>query len=119
MEILGACDVLLHPSLHDSGGYACVEAMACGKPIICLDLGGPATLVDSECGIKVKAGDPEQTLRDLAGALRLLAQDSVLRARLGTGARRVVAARCDWDHKGDLVYGKYARSLARQNSDAA
>ena len=39
---LAECDVLVHPSLHDSGGGVCLEAMAAGRPVICLDLGGPA-----------------------------------------------------------------------------
>ena len=33
------CHVLVHPSLHDSGGWVCLEAMAAGRPVICLDLG--------------------------------------------------------------------------------
>lgn len=119
MQILSACDVLVHPSLHDSGGYACVEAMACGRPVVCLDLGGPAALVDSECGIRIPANNPEQTKREIAAALRALAEDPAHRARLGAGARRVVAARCDWDKVGDFVYGDYAYSLARPGSDAA
>ena len=45
LEMLAACDVLVHPSLHDSGGWVCLEAMAAGKPVICLDLGGPAEQV--------------------------------------------------------------------------
>jgi glycosyltransferase involved in cell wall biosynthesis len=118
-DILGNCDVLVHPSIHDSGGYACVEAMACGRPVICLDLGGPATLVDSECGIKITARCPEQTEQDMASALGLLAANLRLRAQLGAGARRMVAARCDWDSKGDLVYGECARKLACPRSDAA
>jgi glycosyltransferase involved in cell wall biosynthesis len=40
---LGECHVLVHPSLHDSGGWVCLEAMAAGRPLLCLDLGGPAT----------------------------------------------------------------------------
>ncbi len=37
---LGECDVLGASSLHDSGGWVCLEAMAAGRPVICLDLGG-------------------------------------------------------------------------------
>ena len=31
---LGDCAVLVHPSLHDSGGAVCAEAMAAGRPVI-------------------------------------------------------------------------------------
>ena len=47
------CDVLLFPALHESGGCVSVEAMAAGRPVICLDLGGPALQVTEATGIKV------------------------------------------------------------------
>lgn len=37
--------VFVFPSLHDSGGTVVLEAQAYGLPVICLDIGGPATLV--------------------------------------------------------------------------
>ena len=56
LQQLRDCDVLVHPSLHDSGGWVCVEAMAAGRPVICLDLGGPATQVTAETGVKCRPG---------------------------------------------------------------
>jgi glycosyltransferase involved in cell wall biosynthesis len=46
-------DVLLFPSLRDSGGMVVLEAMSKGLPVICLDLGGPGQIVDETCGIKI------------------------------------------------------------------
>ncbi len=46
LKQLGRSHVLVHPSLHDSGGFVCIEAMAAGRPVICLKLGGPAEIVD-------------------------------------------------------------------------
>lgn len=43
-------DVLLFPSLHDSGGNVVVEAMSFGLAVVCLDLGGPQCFVSSDCG---------------------------------------------------------------------
>jgi glycosyltransferase involved in cell wall biosynthesis len=102
LEKLAECDVLLHPSLHDSGGWVCLEAMAAGRPVICLDLGGPALQVTERTGIKVPAREPEQTVRDLATALTRLAADPVLRARLGFAARQRVQEHFTWDGKGDI-----------------
>lgn len=88
----GLCeaDGLLFPSLHDSGGYAVIESMAAGLPVICLDLGGPGMFVTEECGWKVRATEPEQTIRDLAQALDAFASDATERERRGAQAR----ARC-------------------------
>jgi glycosyltransferase involved in cell wall biosynthesis len=49
-------DVLLMPSLHDSGGTVVLEAMSRSLPVICLKLGGPGLLVDSTCGVAI---DPQ------------------------------------------------------------
>jgi glycosyltransferase involved in cell wall biosynthesis len=100
LEKLAECDVLVHPSLHDSGGWVCLEAMAAGRPVVCLDLGGPALQVTEETGIRVPAISPEQVVRDLADALYKLASDPELRARLSLGTRKRVEEHFNWDKKG-------------------
>ena len=107
LEKLSECDVLVHPSLHDSGGWVCLEAMAAGLAVICLDLGGPALQVSEETGFKVPAITPAQVVHDLAEAMHRLAQDPGLRACMaGAGRKRVVETYL-WDKKGewlDTVY---------------
>lgn len=49
--------------------------MAAGRPVICLDQGGPAMQVTEETGIKVPAPSPEQAVQELATALARLAND--------------------------------------------
>lgn len=46
-DLYMAHDVLLFPSLHDSGGMVVLEAMSHGLPIICLDIGGPGQILGS------------------------------------------------------------------------
>lgn len=46
-------DVLLFPSLHDSGGLVVLEALAHGLPVVTLDVGGPGIIVNHQCGIKI------------------------------------------------------------------
>lgn len=109
MDKLAKCHVLVHPSLHDSGGWTCLEGMAAGRPVICLDLGGPATQVTTETGIKVPALNPEQTAQDLAEAMIRLANDSELRVRLGQAGQKRVKEIYDWEVKGEIwdkVYGE-------------
>jgi len=107
LQKLGSCDVLLHPSLHDSGGWVCLEAMAAGRPVVCLSLGGPALQVIEETGIKVEAISPEQVVRDLEGAICRLAADPKLRARLGKAGRQRVIEHFNWDRKGEFLQGIY------------
>ncbi|MEQ8541751.1 MAG: glycosyltransferase [Coleofasciculus sp. D1-CHI-01] len=102
LERLGECHILVHPSLHDSGGLTCLEGMAAGRPVICLDLGGPATQVTAEMGIKVPALNPEQAVQGLAEAMTRLAHDSELRNSLGQAGQKQVNEIYDWDVKGEL-----------------
>jgi glycosyltransferase involved in cell wall biosynthesis len=87
---LADSDVLVHPSLHDSGGWVCIEAMACGRPVICLDLGGPSLQVTAETGCKVAAKDPDQAVRDMSAAMLRLALEPALRLAMGAAGRRRV-----------------------------
>jgi glycosyltransferase involved in cell wall biosynthesis len=111
LEKLADCDVLVHPSLHDSGGWVCLEAMAAGRPVICLDLGGPALQVTEETGIKIPAISPSQAIADLSLAMEELARDPARRARLGLGARKRVEEHFNWEKKG-LFMTKLYESLS-------
>lgn len=97
---LGESDVLLHPSLHDSGGLVCLEAMAAGRPIICLDLGGPASQVTVATGFKIAAQDPRQATTDLAQAMVDLAHDAELRVAMGRSGQNLVRELHSWQSKG-------------------
>lgn len=108
LEKIVQCDVLLHPSLHDSSPMVAVEAMAAGRPVVCLDLGGPGLQVTTETGIKVPANSPEQVVEDLATALFELAQDSIRRTRLGGAGRRRVQETFSWKAKGELMNQIYS-----------
>jgi glycosyltransferase involved in cell wall biosynthesis len=74
--------------------------MGVGRPTICLDLGGPATQVTAETGIKVEATDPESAVKGLTKAIVCLGQDRELRDRLGRAGQKRVREIYDWDVKG-------------------
>ncbi len=78
----------LFPSLHDSSGNVVLEAQANGLPIICLDLGEPATLVTSETAIVVATHgrNEESVVVGLANALCVLAGDESKRLAMANAA---------------------------------
>jgi glycosyltransferase involved in cell wall biosynthesis len=106
-----SCDVFLFPSLRDGGGLVVVEAMAAGKPVICLDLGGPGLHVTDQCGIKVTPKSPEQAVTDLAAALERLYNDRGLQVRMGSAARQRVEQVYDWDRVSERVLETYRVAL--------
>jgi glycosyltransferase involved in cell wall biosynthesis len=66
------------------------QALACGTPLVTADTpGARELLVDEENALLVPPGDPEA----LAAALRRLAADAELRARLSEGGRAVYEAK--------------------------
>jgi len=104
---LGECHILVHPSLHESGGWVCAEGMAAGRPIICLDLGGPAIQVTQETGIKIPAQNPAQVIQDLTNAMTQLAHGAELRTRMGIAGRKRVREQLSWESKGYLFTKNY------------
>ena len=104
---LGESHVLVHPSLHDSGGWVCMEAMAAGRPVICLNLGGPASQVTEETGFKIAAEHPEQATEDLAKAMVRLANDSELRVKMGRAGQKLIRELHSWQSKGKQLTHLY------------
>ncbi len=107
LALTQASDVLLYPSLHDSGSMVVLEAMAAGKPVICLDTGGPGVMVTSECGVKVPVTTPENVVADLADGLERVAADRELRRRMGDAARARVHDRFTWERKAEQMLPLY------------
>ncbi len=107
--------VLVHPSLHDSGGWVCLEAMAAGRPVICLNLGGPAVQVTAETGVVVPANHPEQAVGDMANAMQRLAADAALRDQMGKSGQQRVRQQFAWEVKGHLLAQCYT-DIARRHA---
>ncbi len=119
MRRFQSCDVLLFPSFRDGGGAVVVEAMACGKPVICLDTGGPSFHVQEPWGIKVPPADPETVVVGLAAALARLAGDPELRERMGRAARERVLSYYLWDRLGERLAEIYDEVLHPQGRPEA
>lgn len=113
LQKLGECLALIHPSLHESGGLVCLEAMAAGCPVICLNLGGPAIQVTEETGFKIPAHTPEQVVCDLAEAMSCLVKNSDLRIRMGQAGQKRVSENYSWEIKGQGLAKLYEEILAQ------
>ena len=120
-RLMSECDVFLHPSLQDSGGMVCLEAMAAAKPVICMKLGGPEQLTDPSCALRVLPTDIDQTIEGLAEALRTLGTDENLRTRLGCAGRRRVHERFRWRLTAQAISEVYTAALEfdRQSANNA
>ena len=58
VDMLNACDIYAGPSRIEGFGMIQVEAMACGKPVIAIDKGGPAeTILHNKTGLLAKSAE--------------------------------------------------------------
>jgi len=107
-------DVFLFPSLRDGGGTVVIEAMAAGKPVVCLNIGGPGMNVTNECGIKITPKSPEETVHELTEALERLYVDKELRLRLGKAAQKRAKEMYHWDQLGKRLMRIYSSIELRE-----
>jgi len=109
---LAQCDVLVHPALHEAFGNVCLEAMAAGRPVICLDVGGPALQVTRETGFRIAVDSPQRTLDDLTEAMTLLYQDEAARLRMGKAARERAKAMFHWEGRSEEMNKFYQQAVS-------
>lgn len=90
-DIYASSDIIVMPSRWEEPlGLVCLEAGACGKPVIATRSGGiPEIVRDGETGLLVDIGDVAALVRQVA----LLVDAPTLRQRLGSNARSLVSQR--------------------------
>ncbi len=72
IEILKESKFFVLPSLYENFGIVLIEAMACGKPVVSTNAGGPKEIVSKERGILIPPEDPYK----LADAMEFMLENS-------------------------------------------
>jgi glycosyltransferase involved in cell wall biosynthesis/predicted metal-dependent phosphoesterase TrpH len=101
-----SADLFLFCSRTDTYGQVVLEAGASGLPVVAVDEGGPAALIENRhTGILCRP-DADH----LAGAVLQLASSATLRQRLGEAAMRSARER-SWERALEQLAGGYRRAL--------
>jgi glycosyltransferase involved in cell wall biosynthesis len=117
LQQLRWADVFAFTSLRDTTGTVVLEALASGKPVVCLDHQGAGEIVTPECGIKIPVTNRRNVHRGLSDAIALLHEDRALCRELGQGALRR-AGKYVWSLQAKRIADEYNRILASVGSDA-
>jgi len=107
-----ACHVFCLPSVRESGGAVLLEAMATARPVIALDHGGPAELIDDAVGRAIPLQDPAQVLSDLERTLAEVVTDSAAWSERGIRGRARIERRYTWEQKitaAEVLYEQLGR----------
>ncbi|HWI27759.1 MAG TPA: glycosyltransferase [Stellaceae bacterium] len=105
--------VLLFTSVRDSSGWVCIEAMAQGCPVICLDHQGMGTHLPAEAAVKIPVGGPRAVAQAFAAAVERLASDRS-RLRAMSEAARAFAQTQRWDSHVRAMEACYGRLVSAQ-----
>ncbi len=79
-QLLNMADVFASTSQHEGFGLVYLEAMACGKPVVCYDYGGQTDFLENDkTGYVIKLNDEEQ----FTNSCKKLLEDKASRTRMG------------------------------------
>jgi glycosyltransferase involved in cell wall biosynthesis len=96
-------DIFVFPSYREAGGNVVPEAMGFALPLIVINRGGPGAATDDRCAIRLSITTPEALAKDLATAIRRLAEDPSLRLAMGSRSRKRVLQHGLWSSKMDEI----------------
>jgi peptidoglycan/xylan/chitin deacetylase (PgdA/CDA1 family) len=118
-EVLSAMDLFVLASHSEGFSNAILQAMACGLPVLCTDVGGNREACEEGGGVLVPPGDPDA----LAQAMLALLEDEPRRRSLGGAAldraRTTFAFRhmvCDYENYLEMAAAEPGTGGARRRA---
>ncbi len=110
-QAYASADLFVFPSTTDTFGQVILEAQASGVPVLAVDAGGGAELIETGRNGCLVPPEPEA----LAGAVRGLARRAALRDRLATGGLLAVRDR-SWQRSLTQLAAGWALALGRRSA---
>ncbi len=98
-KIMQQAHVFCLPSVRESGGAVLLEAMAVGRPVIAIDFGGPAEIVDEGVGVKLPATGKADVVQGLIKQFESVRQQPEVWKVRGEEGRLRVENNYSWDAK--------------------
>jgi glycosyltransferase involved in cell wall biosynthesis len=110
-KLIKSADIVVLPSYREGTPKILIEAASMEKPIVATDIPGCSGLVqDGVNGFLVHVKNAEQ----LAGAIRVLAENEVLRLKMGKAGRNIVINEFDEESVIKKTLSAYGDLLAKE-----
>ncbi len=100
------------PSVRESGGAVLLEAEASALPVLAVNYGGPAELVDDEVGRLVSAAGPEALIQGLTDAFRDIVRNPELWRQRGLRGRARAEKEYGWEARMASALAIYRQTVA-------
>jgi len=105
---LSNTDICVFPSIWESFGLVCLEAMSAGRSIVASNNSGMAELLDyGKCGLLVPPNSPMSIVQ----SVNKLLESPILRMELGANSRKRVLSKYNSDVIGSLQEASYIRAI--------
>ena len=116
--LLTTAHVFCLPSVRESGGAVLLESMAAGVPVLGVNYGGPAEIIDDEVGRKLSAAGEEPLILDLMEAFRDIIRNPAQWKIRGENGRRRAEQQYGWDARINTGIELYNKTLAETGTYA-
>ncbi len=117
-EQMRSAHVFCLPSIRESGGAVLLEAAASGLPLVAVNYGGPAEIVDEEVGHLVSADGPEELIAGLVETFRDVVRNPERWRLRGRKARQRAEKEYGWEARMKSALDIYRRVLGEAQPDA-
>ncbi len=116
VEQLHQSHVLCLPSVRESGGSILIEAMACARPVIAIDHGGPAELIDANIGQLLPATGGKTVIEALIISLNSLFEHPEIWKQRGEMGRQRAEQYYDWEIRVNKMLTIYQNILENKST---
>lgn len=107
-EVLPEIDVLFHPAVTEPFGRVIIECMAFGVPVIAINVGGPAEIVQNNVsGYLIEPHD----INDMSEKIKILLENAALRMAMGIEGRMIIGSRFTIQKQIEIVENIYQQQF--------
>lgn len=106
--------VLCLPSIRESGGAVLLEAMACARPVLSINFGGPGEVIDETVGALIEPDGVDAVIDGLVEQLHDIVQHPKKWQQRGITGRQRAEERYGWEDKIEQAIALYKRFLTTE-----